>query len=40
MLTIDKQVREYTLGFSNKIDRLIKDVALRFGDFSKINNQL
>ena len=32
-----KTVEDHTMDFSNKLDRLIKDVAHRFKDYTKFN---
>ena len=37
---MQKTVDNYTLSFTNKIDRLIKDFGLRFSDFTKFTNHL
>ena len=38
MVALTKHVNEYTFGFSNKIDRMIKDFKIRFGDITKVSN--
>ena len=40
MIAVTRQVEDYTLGFTNRIDRVIKDFHLRFSDLTKVNNQL
>ena len=40
MEKVMKTIDEHTTDFSNKIDRLVKDVAHRFKDYTKFNIQL
>ena len=35
-----KVVDDYSFGFSNKIDRLIKDVTYRFKHYTQVNNEI
>ena len=37
MVTVTKHVDDYTQSFNNKIDRMIKDFKIRFGDITKVN---
>ena len=40
MESLTKIVDEFTLDFSTKVDRLVKDIGLRFKNFNLVNNQL
>ena len=38
MESLSKQVNDYTESYAVKIDRLIKDVAVRFKSYSQLNH--
>ena len=40
MESLSKQVNDYTESYAVKIDRLIKDVAVRFKSYSQLNHQV